>query len=57
MKAHTVSNRYYASRVPGAHRYPNARVRKDIAHRIVDGLLSAAITLGAILIITVMVTL
>ena len=57
MKAHTVFNRYYASRVPGAHRYPNAKVRKDIAHRIVDGLLSAAITLGAILIITVMVTL
>ena len=57
MKSNTVNNRYYACKVPGAHRYPNAAQRKDIAHRIVDGALAALITLGAVLAIMVVVTL
>lgn len=57
MKSNTANNRYYACKVPGAHRYPNAAQRKDIAHRIVDGALAALITLGAVLAIMVVVTL
>lgn len=58
MKANTVSTKsYYACSTPGASRYPNAADRKDLAHRIVDGILAAAITLAAVLCLVVLVTL
>ena len=47
MKSSPVSaRRYYACRIPGAKRYPNAADKPNIPEMLVDTLLAAAITVG-----------
>ena len=55
MKAQTVTAAtYYAAKDPRAHRYPNAVKRRFYAEKIVDGLLAAAITVAAVVILLFM---
>lgn len=57
MKVHTVSPKnYYACKVPGGHSFPNAADRHITAEKVVDVLLSAAITLAIIVIGLVLLT-
>lgn len=57
MKAHTVDPiAYYTCNKPGAHKLPNAATRRYFLERIVDGLLAAAITLAAVVVLVVLVT-
>lgn len=52
MKVQTVTAAtYYAAKDPRAHRYPNAANRRFYAEKVVDGLLAAAITVAAVVIL------
>lgn len=52
MKYPTVSaRRYYACRIPGARRYPNAANRPNLLEKLVDILLAAAITVAVIVVL------
>lgn len=52
MKLSDVSaRRYYACRIPGAKRYPNAADKPNIAELLVDALLGAAITVAAVVVL------
>ena len=55
MKVQTVTaTTYYAAKDPRAHRYPNAVKRHFYAEKIIDGILAAAITIAAIVILLFM---
>ena len=56
MKTSTVKTTYYACTKPGAHRYPNSANRRISAEQLVEGAMAAAITLAAILILVVLIT-
>ncbi len=57
MKVQTVNpTAYYACSEPGAHKLPNAATGRYFLEKIVDGLLAAAITLGTVLVLIVLVT-
>ena len=57
MKAQTVSAKtYYACKVPGGHLFPNAAEKHFTAEKLVDILLSAAITLSVVVIGVVLLT-
>lgn len=57
MKAHTVSNnQYYACKVPGSQRFPNAAGKRYYLDKIADGALAAAIALAAVVIVIVLLT-
>ena len=57
MKAHTVSAKtYYACKFPGGHLFPNAVDKRITAEKVVDILLSAAITLAVMVIGLVLLT-
>ena len=56
MKINTVKTSYYACSEPGSHRYPNAAQRRITAEKLVEGAMAAAITLAAILILVVLIT-
>ncbi len=57
MKAQTANvTAYYACHKPGAHKLPNAAEKRYWAEKVVDSLLSAAITLGVLLISMVLIT-
>ena len=52
MKTTTVSpTAYYAAKDPRANRYPNAARRTYFLERIMDGMLAAAITVAAVVIL------
>lgn len=58
MKVNTVPTaRYYACKHPGAARYPNAASRRYYLEKLVDGALALAITLAAVIIAVVLITL
>ena len=57
MKANTINaTAYYSCNEPGAHKLPNAASRRYYTEKVVDGLLSAAITLAVLLIGVVLIT-
>jgi len=57
MKAQTAApTAYYACKVPGGHKLPNAATRRYYIEKLVDGLLAAAITLAAIVVLVVLIT-
>lgn len=57
MKAQAVSAKtYYACKVPGGHVLPNAAEKRFTAEKLVDSLLSAAITLAVVVIGMVLLT-
>ena len=57
MKAQTVDAiRYYSCRLPGAHKLPNAATKRYYLEKLVDSLLAAAITLAAVVVMVVLVT-
>lgn len=57
MKGQTVSPTvYYACKVPGGHKLPNAAQRRYYAEKLTDTLLAAAITIAIVVIGIVLIT-
>lgn len=57
MKAHAPTfTAYYTCKHPGGHKLPNAATRQYYMEKLVDGLLAAAITLAAVVITVVLIT-
>lgn len=57
MKVQTVNPAvYYACKIPGGHKLPNAAEKRYYAEKLVDTLLAAAITLAVVVIGIVLIT-
>lgn len=57
MKMQTVDpTAYYACNESGAHKLPNAATRRYFLEKVIDGLLAAAITLAAVVVLVVLAT-